>query len=109
MFSVFITDLLNEIDRAQLGIQLNSGNKVGGILFTDNFVGITESAESLKQLIDFVYYFCSKWCLRANVNKGAVLVFGRDKVKGEWNCGEHMLPTVSTYDYLGIDFSYNRA
>ena len=28
LFSVFISNLLNEIDRAQLGIQLNSYNKV---------------------------------------------------------------------------------
>ena len=48
LFSVFISDLLDEIDRAQIGIQLKSGNKVhvGGILFTDDFVGITESFES---------------------------------------------------------------
>ena len=34
LFSVFISDLLKEIDRAQIGIQLKSGNKVGGLLFT---------------------------------------------------------------------------
>ena len=28
LFSVFISDLLEEIDRAQIGIQLKSGNKV---------------------------------------------------------------------------------
>ena len=60
LFPVFISDLLNEIDRAQLGIKLNSGIKVGGILFADDFGGITESAESLKQLIDIVYDFRSK-------------------------------------------------
>ena len=42
LFSVFISDLLEEIDRAQIGIQLKSGNKVGGLLFADDFVGITE-------------------------------------------------------------------
>ena len=34
-----------------------------------------------------------------NVNKSAVLVFGKDKVKA----------TFSDYTYLGIDFSYNGA
>ena len=82
MFSVFISDLLEEIDRAQIGIQLKSGNKVGGLLFADDFVGITESSENLQQLIDII---CNKWCLNANVNKSAVLVFGKDKVKGKWN------------------------
>ena len=39
-FSVFISDLLNEIDRAQVGIQLNSDNKVGDVLFADHFLGV---------------------------------------------------------------------
>ena len=53
--------------------------------------------------------FCSKWRLHANVNKSVVLVFGKDKVKGKWNWGDHVLPIVSNYTYLGVDFSYNGA
>ena len=45
LFSVFFSDLLDEIDRAQIGIQLKSGNKVGGLLFADDFVGITVISE----------------------------------------------------------------
>ena len=52
MFLVFISDLLEEIHRAQIGIQLKSGNKVGGLLFADDFAGITKSSENLQQLID---------------------------------------------------------
>ena len=76
---------------------------------TDDFVGITESSENLQQLIDIIYGFCSRWRLHANVNKSAVLVFGKDKVKGKWNWGDHVLPIVSSYTYLGVDFSYNGA
>ena len=60
VFSVFISDLLEEIDRGQIGIQLKSGNKVGGLLFADDFVGITESSKILQCLIDIIYEFCSK-------------------------------------------------
>ena len=72
LFSVFISDLLEEIDRTPIGIQLKSGNMVGGLLFADDFVGITESFENLQQLIDINYEFCSKWCLHANVNKSGM-------------------------------------
>ena len=74
-------------------------NKVGDLLFADDFVGITESYESLQQLIDIIYEFCSKWRLheKINVNKSAVLVFGKDKVKGKWNWGDHVLPIASNY------------
>ena len=99
LFSVFVSDLLEEIDRAQIGIQLKSSNKVGGLLFADNFVGITKSSDTLQQLIDIIYEFCSKWRLHANVNKSAVLVF-EDKVKGKWNwvimCSQ-LLATIYLY------------
>ena len=86
MFSVFISDLLEEIDRARyIGIQL------------------------LQQLIDIIYEFCSKWRLRANVNKSAVLVFGKDKVKGKWNWGDHCSQMLATILIYGVDFSYNGA
>ena len=62
------------------------------ILFADDFVSITEFSENLQKLIDIIYEFCSKWRLRANVNKSAVLVFGKDKVKGKWNWCDHVLP-----------------
>ena len=53
----------------------------------------------------------SRAWLSANVNKSAVLVFGKDKVKGKWNWGDHVLPSVSNciLSYLGVDFSYNGA
>ena len=60
LFSVFISYLLDEIDRAQIGIQLKSGNKVGGLLYADDFVGITGSSENFQHLIDIIYKFCSK-------------------------------------------------
>ena len=60
LFSVFINDLLNEVEQIGLGIQLSSGKTVGGMLFADDFVGISDSKESLQKLLDVVYSYCSK-------------------------------------------------
>ena len=109
LFSVFINDLLKEVEQAELGIQLSSGKTFGGMLFADDFVGVSDSKESLQKLIDVVYSYCSKWRLRANVIKSAVMVFSKDTVNGCWKWGEHSLPNVSSYSYLGIDFSSNGA
>ena len=43
LFSVFVNDLLKEVEQTGLGIQLSSGKTVGGMLFADDFVGISES------------------------------------------------------------------
>ena len=107
LFSVFINDLLKEVEQTVLGIQLSSGKTVGGMLFADDFVGISDSKESLQKPIDVVYSYCSKWRLRANVSKSAVMVFSKDVVNGCWKCGEYSLPIVSSYSYLGIEFSRN--
>ena len=109
LFSVFINDFLKEEEQTGLGIQLNSGKIVGGILFADDFVGSSDSKESLQKLLDVVYSYCSKWRLRANVSKSAVMVFSKDAVNGCWKWGEYSLPIVSSYSYLGIDFSRNGA
>ena len=39
LFSVFVNDLLKEVEQTGLGIQLSSGKTVGGMLFADDFVG----------------------------------------------------------------------
>ena len=63
LFSVFINDLLKEVQQAELGIQLSSGKTFGEMLFADDFVGVSDSKESLQKLIDVVYSYCSKWRL----------------------------------------------
>ena len=60
LFSVFINDLLKEVEQTGLRIQLSSGKTVGGMLFADDFVGISGSKGSLQNLIDVVYSYCSK-------------------------------------------------
>ena len=109
LFSVFIDDLLREVEKADLGIQIGGGKKVGGMLFADDFVGVSGSKEGLQKLINVVHGCCNKWRLKANVRKSAVMVFSRNPVEGEWKWGEHALPRVSNYTYLGIDLACNGA
>ena len=71
---------MKEVDEANLGIQLSSGKKVGGLLFADDFVGVCNSAESLQSLIDTIHEYCSRWRLRANVSKS---VFSKTSVSGK--------------------------
>ena len=97
LFSVLINDLLKDVEQAELGIQLSSGKRVGGMLFADDFVGVSDSRESLQKLIDVVHGYCNKWRLKANESKSAVMVFSKNSVEGGWKWGEHTLPEVSNY------------
>ena len=109
LFSVFINDLLKEVEETELGVHLSNGKRMSGLLFADDFVGVSESKENLQKLIDIVYKFCNRWRMRANVSKSAVMVFSRNIVKGDWMWGKNKLPNVSSYIYLGVEFSYNGA
>ena len=40
-----------------IGIQLSSGKTIGGMLFADDFVVVSDSKESLQKLIDVVYSY----------------------------------------------------
>ena len=55
-FSVFINGLLKEVEQAKLGIELSNGTRIGGMLFADDFVGVSDSGE---ELIDVVHAYCS--------------------------------------------------
>ena len=56
IFSInFINDLLKEVEKAKLGIQLGEGGKIGGMLFADDYVGLSDSKEQLQKLIDVIY------------------------------------------------------
>ena len=37
------------------------------------------------------------------------MVFTKETVEGTWKWGEHDLPTVAKYTFLGIDFASNGA
>ena len=65
-------------------MQLSSGVTVGEMLFANDYVGISDSNESLQKFIDAVYSYCSKWRLGANVSKSAVMVFSKDVENGCW-------------------------
>ena len=75
LFSVFINDLLNEVEKSGSGISISEDCKVGGLMFADDFVGLAGDKDDLQKLIDVVYAFCKKWRLRANIKKSAVMVF----------------------------------
>ena len=51
------------MEQAELGIVLSAGGRLGGMLFADDFVGVSESGEQLQKLIYVVHAYCRKWRL----------------------------------------------
>ena len=89
-FSVFINGLLKEVEQAGLREELSDGSTIGGMLFADDFVGVSNSEEELQTLINVAHAYCCKWRLKANVSKSAVVLL----VEGSWNWREQALPRL---------------
>ena len=45
LFSIFINQLLDEVEEAGIGITVKNDVKVGGLMFADDFVGLNTNAE----------------------------------------------------------------
>ena len=69
LFSIFINQLLDEVEKAGIGITVKKDVKVGGLMFADDFVGLTTNTEDLQTLINIVQGFCNKWRLKSNIKK----------------------------------------
>ena len=78
LFSIFINQLLDEVEKAGIGITVKKDVKVGGLMFADDFVGLTTNTEDLQTLLNVVQGFCNKWRLKCNIKKSAVMVFSKE-------------------------------
>ena len=47
LFSIFINPLLDVVEKAGIGITVKKDVKVGGLMFADDFAGLTTNAEDL--------------------------------------------------------------
>ena len=92
-----------------IGIIIKNDVKIGGLMFADDFVGLTTNAEDLQKLINVVQGFCNKWRLKSNIKKSAVVVFSKVAITDmcTWKWGDNVIPRVVSYCYLGIEFAEN--
>ena len=70
--------------------------ELNGLLFADDFVGLSDSEQELQALIDVIYAYNKKWRFEANVAKYAVVVFRNEKeLDGAWTWDDSVLPHLN--------------
>ena len=80
--------------------------ELNGLLFVDDFVGLSNSEQGLQALTEVVYAYSKKWHFEADVAKCAVVVFRNEKeLDGAWTWGDSVLPHLNNYTYLGLRFT----
>ena len=116
LFALFINDLVDEIQKLNLGIQCGL-KKISLLLFADDIVVIAESRKDLEKMLTVIYDFSLKWRFKFNYDKCAMVIFDNKefpnvqygKCDGNCNCGFHvqfgpnLIKEVGIYKYLGVE------
>ena len=108
LFSLYLNDLTNcfdgECDPVSLG---NNGLHMSCLLYADDIVLLSKTANGLQTLLCRLEEFCTKWNLRVNLDKTKIIIFnkaGRVLKGHNFLYGNKLLEHVNEYNYLGIYF-----
>lgn len=108
LFSMYINDLEetlmlkghNGVDMYMLKLYL--------LLYADDIVIMSETAEDLQNALDILKTYCDRWKLSVNVNKTKIMVFrkgGRLARNLRFMYGDNEIEIVTEFAYLGITLS----
>ena len=76
------------------------------ILYADDLVLCSDTAEGLQEQIDGMYEFCKKWHMIESLMKTKVPIFNKkDKSDTVFKIGENSIDLIKEYKYLGFIFN----
>ena len=106
IFSLFINDLVSEINGLGLGIDLN-GTNISLLLYADDICFLAKSETDLQTILDTLHNWCKKWRVLINTEKSKAVHFRkgrRKRTEFTFKIGQNVIELVETYKYLGVIF-----
>ena len=107
LFNLYLSDLPRIFTDECHPIHLNDC-KLNCLMFADDLILMSESAEGLQKCLDKLQEYCTKWCLTVNIDKTKVIIFNKGGARYSrykfriMNCD---IEITDKYCYLGIIFS----
>ena len=105
LFSLYLNDLVKEINNLNLGIKVDNNTMVSILLFADDMVLMANNECDLQNMLDCLQNWCLKWRLRVNLDKTKVIHFRNNRklvTNHVFKFSESTIEIVSCYKYLGI-------
>ena len=93
LYAMYINDIEHSLSQCNTGIMFGCF-KIVTLLYADDVILLSESAEGLQRGLDCMYEFCNTWRLKLNVNKSKIVIFKRGHV---WTKGGFMKIVNSVY------------
>ena len=102
LFTDFLQDIAATFDQDQ-GIPVNTFLMVY-LLFSDDLVLFSESAEGLQKQLTALYLYASLWHIIVSIPKTKVLIFNEryTKVRRSFHHGDNITEIAEQYKYLGV-------
>ena len=110
LFTEFLQDISATFDQDQ-GIPVDTLLMVY-LLFADDLVLFSESAEGLQKQLTALYLYASLWHIIVSIPKTKVLIFNEryTKVHGSFHYGDNIIEKkAEQYKYLGVVYSTKSA
>ena len=104
LFSVYINDLVKEINDLNCGITIDQ-SMISLLIYADDIVLLAPSAENLQLMLNTVNAWCNKWRLIVNKDKTRIVHFRTPSVERcntVFKCGENIIEYKQSYKYLGL-------
>ena len=106
LFNVFINDIVQLLDAADIDPVIINGRLISLLLFADDLVILSLSAGGLQNALDRVQAYCQRWHLLINVKKSKIVCFNKrfnsDRL---FFVGDNPIEQVESTKYLGVIFS----
>ena len=106
LFNIMINDLVKEINELNMGVDCGA-DKVSILLYADDIALISDDAEKLQNILNYMKSWCTKWRMKVNVKKTNVVHFRKKRkhlCKQKFLYGNEIIYTVPNYRYLGFYF-----
>ena len=107
IFNLYLSDLPSIFDQSCDPVD-NFDTKLSCLMFADDIVLLSESAEGLQNSLNKLNMYCNKWKLTLNTDKTKVVIFNRGGHiirKFKFLYGINEIQITQRYCYLGIVFT----
>ena len=108
LFSLYTEELAARVRRMNVGVKVGR-DKIGMLLYADDVVVMSESAEEFQRILDVVDEYGRDFGVKFSSEKSQVMIVNRVDNEGNvrWKLGEDELKETNEYKYLGVWMSTN--
>ncbi|CAB4022672.1 Hypothetical predicted protein, partial [Paramuricea clavata] len=114
LFLVFIDDLIEELQRTNAGISLNTVY-LGSPMFADNLTMLSRKKSGLDKMLQTSWEYSNKWQFTFNIKKTVVLTYGENQEEHgtnrairKWKLGSLDISEKNTWSNLGKIWDTNK-